>query len=305
MDSRGLRRVLVGLRSGLRGVRSTPLVFAASVSTMAGGLLVLAGYLLVVQNLRDVLTVFGDELRLVAFLTPGESLAPAAADELAERVGGFDGVAEVHWVPPDTALERLRMELGPDSGILEGLERNPLPGSLELEIAESRRKPEELRTLVALIGAEPEIEEVRYGEDWVEGYTRVVRMAEWLGLALTVALVVILGAISAGTVRLTVHARADEIQIQRLVGAGGLFVRLPFCLEGALQGGVAAALALLALYGLWALGLPVVGEPLEFLLGQVTPRFFGAGQVVLLLLLGTGLGLGGAVVSLLNLEEAP
>ncbi len=305
MDPRGLRRVWVGLRGGLRGVRATPLVFAASVSTMAGGLLVLAGYLLVVQNLREVLVRYGDDLSLVAFLPAGESPEPGAAERLLERVGGFQGVAGVRYVPADRALERLRADLGPDASILDGLDRNPLPASLEIEVTEDRRDPEKLRTLVALIGAEPEIDEVRYGEDWVEGYARVVRLAEWLGLGLGLALVGILGAIVAGTVRLTVHARADEIQIQRLVGASGLFVRLPFYLEGALQGVVSAALALLALYGLWALGLSFLGEPLEFLLGTASARFLGAGQLASLLFRGVGLGGGGAMASLLTLEDSP
>ena len=298
MDPRALRRILVGLRSGLRGLRAAPLVFVTSVSTMAG-------YLLIVQNLREVLTHFGDELRLVAFVSPAHDLDAVGAQDLAKRVGGFEGIAEVRWVPPAAALERLRRELGRDAGILEGLERNPLPGSLELEVAESARAPETLRNLVAMIGAEPEIEEVRYGEDWVESYARLVGIAEWLGLGLGVALVGVLGAMVAGTVRLTVHARADEIQIQRLVGASGLFVRLPFYLEGAIQGAGAAGLALLALYGLWTIGLPLLGNPLQLVLGRVAPSFFGAGQVVLLLVLGTGMGLCGAVISLLNLEEAP
>ncbi len=305
MDPRALRRILVGLRSGLRGLWAAPLVLLTSVSTMAGGLLVLAGYLLVVQNLREVLTHFGDELRLVAFVSPAHDLDAQAAQDLAGRVGGFEGIARVRWIPPAAALERLREELGRDAGILEGLERNPLPGSLELEVAESARSPETLRNLVAMIAAEPEIEEVRYGEDWVESYARLVRVAEWLGLGLGVALVGVLGAIVAGTVRLTVHARADEIQIQRLVGASGLFVRLPFYLEGAIQGAGAATIALLALYGLWTVGLPLLGDPLQLVLGRVSPSFFGPGSVVLLLLLGTGLGLGGAMLSLVNLEESP
>ena len=42
------------LRSGIRGIRATPLIFALSVSSMAAGLLLLGTYLLVVQNMRAV-----------------------------------------------------------------------------------------------------------------------------------------------------------------------------------------------------------------------------------------------------------
>ncbi|HXX49067.1 MAG TPA: ABC transporter permease, partial [Myxococcota bacterium] len=88
-----------------------------------------------------------------------------------------------------------------------------------------------------------------------------------------------------------------------LVGAGAWFVRLPFCLEGALQGLVAAALALAILRGLFALGLPLLGDALAWLLGGQPAVFFGAAESAALLALGLVLGLGGALVSLVNLDE--
>jgi len=113
----------------------------------------------------------------------------------------------------------------------------------------------------------------------------------------------VLGAIVASTVRLSLHARTDEIQIQRLVGAGGTFVRLPFCLEGALQGALAALLALALLRALFALGLPVLGDALGWLLGGQPARFFGPTEAAALIGLGTALGLGGALASLVSLDQ--
>jgi cell division transport system permease protein len=165
------------------------------------------------------------------------------------------------------------------------------------------RSPQAVRALAERLSRVEGVQEVRYGADWVEGYARILRAVEWLGVALGTFLVLILGTIVAGTVRLALHSRADEIQIQRLVGAGGFFVRLPFYLEGALQGAAAAALALTVLFGLFQLGLPVVGELLSFLLGRSVPEFFDLWEIALLFLLGVGLGVGGAMVSLLRLEE--
>jgi cell division transport system permease protein len=115
----------------------------------------------------------------------------------------------------------------------------------------------------------------------------------------------VLGVIVSGTVRLAVHARADELQIQRLVGAGAFLVRLPFYLEAGLQGALGAGLAVGFLYGLSALGLPLVGDTVQRLLGVSTVHFFGPLEVVGLLLLGTALGVGSALLSLARLDEAP
>lgn len=305
MRGRATRRLVTAGRNGLRGFWAAPLVSAVSISTMAAGLLVLGAYLLFVGNMRSVLEEFGSDIRLVAFTPEGAELPPEGAAALARDLVGVTGVAAVRFVSSDEALERLRGELGGDAAILEGLERNPLPASFELEIEAGGRSPAALEAIAQSIGQLRGIAEVRYGEEWVESYALFVRVAEWLGLGLGVFLAIVLGAIVSGTVRLTVHARSDEIQIQRLVGAGGLFIRLPFYLEGGLQGGTAAGLAILLLYGVWSLGLPIVVEPLEFLLGPRAPEFFGPAQVLTLVLFGVGLGCAGAIVSLLRLEERP
>jgi cell division transport system permease protein len=106
-------------------------------------------------------------------------------------------------------------------------------------------------------------------------------------------------------VRLAVYARADEIQIQRLVGGGSLLVRLPFYLEGALQGAIGAAAALGVLYLVFSSALPAAGEALQLLLGRASPEFFGPGEISALILLGAGLGVGGSVLSLVRLEDSP
>jgi cell division transport system permease protein len=305
IDIRSARRLAVSFRSGLRGARERPLVFGLSVATMAAGLLVLGTYLLIAANLRGVLERVGADLRLVAFTSLGGAAAPAGIEALGARLRALPGVADLHYVAPDEAMARLRGDLGGDAGVLDGMARNPLPGSFELVVAADRREPAELRALAAAVAGIPGVTEVRFGEAWVEGYARVVQMVEWLGVGLGAFLVLVLGAIVAATVRLSLHARADEIQIQRLVGAGGLFVRLPFYLEGALQGGLASFAALLLLRALYALGMPLLGDALGWLVGEQALVFFGPAEAAGLVALGVLLGLGGALISLFSLEDRP
>ncbi len=305
IDARTLRRFWVSVRSGLRGVTGAPLVFALSVTTMAAGLLMLSAYLLVVQNVRSVVSRYGEDLSLVAFLAPGRKLEPQTVAALEKTLAGLENVERVDFVPPARALERLRADLGDDAEILDNLVSNPLPASYEIRLREGARTPDHIQALASRVRRVDGVDDVRYGEAWVEGYSRVLRALEWIGAGLGACLVLVLGVIVAGTVRLAVHARADEIQIQRLVGAGGLFVRLPFFLEAALQGFLGAGIALSLLYGLFRLGLPVVGEPLQLLLGLASPSFFGPLEVSALLLVGASLGVGAAMVSLLRLDETP
>ncbi len=298
-SARDLRRLSTALRAGVRGVRATPFVFALSVGTMAAGLLLLAGYLLVVDNMRTALDRFGRELRIVAFLADSAA-AKDDAEEVSLALREIDGIAGATYVSKASALARLRADLGAEGDILDAMPRNPLPASFELDVEPRFRSPAALRGLATRVRAIPGVEEVRFGEDWAQSYARLLGALEWIGVGFGAFLLLALGAIVAGTVRLAVHARADEIEIQRLVGAGGLFVRLPFYLEGALQGAIAGVLALTALFALFRLGLPVVKEPLAFLLGRAEVVFFGPLELAAIVGVATLLGLGGAVVSLVS-----
>ena len=271
---------------------------------MSAGLVLLAAYLLLMLNMHAVLEHFGRDLRVVAFLEAGAEPAAPELANLREWLEADAAVAEVVYVAPAEALERLRADLGREAGVLDSLERNPLPGSFEVRLQPGSRTPEHLRVIAARLQREPAIHEVRYGEDWVEGYARVLRAVDGVGLGLGALLLIVLCAIVSGTIRLAVHAREHEIQIQRLVGADGWFVRLPFCLEGSLQGAAAAGLALTVLWGLFKVGVPLVRAPLALVLGPRDPVFFGVGEVGLLLALGVALGLVGALLSMVRLEES-
>jgi cell division transport system permease protein len=304
IDSRELRKTLFSLRAGLRGIGESPLVFGVSVLTIGAGLLVLSAYLLLVQNMRGVLERHEEGLAIVAFLRPGAAPDAADLERLRGALEALPGVSAVRFVAPDSALERLRAALGDQARVLEGLPRNPLPASFELLLSPAHRSPSRVRALAARAGSLPGIDDVRWGEAWVEGYARLLSALEWIGLAIGVCVGLVLCVIVAGTVRLALHTRENEIQIQRLVGAGGLFVRLPFFVEGALEGSLGAALALGALFLLFEVGLPLASAPIEFLVDARGVRFFGLREMAALLVLGSTLGLFSAAASLWRIGDS-
>lgn len=302
MDLKGTRRLRAAVRSALRGLRATPLIFLASAGTLAAGLSLLGAYRLVLVNMGSVLDRAGEDLKLVLFLPKGAEPGERERDRLVRDIEGWPEVDHVGYVSAEAALERLRIALGSEGSLVEDLHSNPLPSSLEIHPVADRRSAAGVRALAEKLARIPGVDDVRYGVEWVEGYTRVLRAIEWVGLLLGLFLVLVLGAIVAGTVRLALHAREDELRIQRLVGAGTLFVRLPFYVEGALQGLAAAGAAIALLYALYALGLPMLGEPIRFLVGGTELRFLAGSDLALLGAVGVGLGVGGAAVSLFSMD---
>src|SRR5262249_50091133 len=130
------------------------------------------------------------------------------------------------------------------ASLLDGLDENPLPASLEIVLAPEQRDRTGLDALVKRLSGLPGIAELGYGHEWVEGYARGVALVRRMAFALGAVLALATLLIVSNTIRLSVYARRDEIEILALVGAGRAFVAAPFLLEGLLEGALGGLLAL-------------------------------------------------------------
>src|SRR5207244_8117951 len=131
--------------------------------------------------------------------------------------------------------------------LLNGLGENPFPASLVIKVGSRFRTSEAVAQLVRKLQGLPEVEEVLYNKDWIETLAAALRYLKLLGIGIGVVLAFSMVTILANTIRLTLHARREEIEILRLIGATPGFIKAPFLLEGAILGGVGAACSLLFL----------------------------------------------------------
>lgn len=289
-----LARVRTFLRAALRGLRATPVTSAVSTATIALALVPVGGLWIVTGNMSDLLERFGSELRLTVFLAP--DLEPDSARELAVRIGSLPEVERVELVSREEALERFRARLH-GSGLLEALDENPLPASLEIGLHPAYRSPEGMARMEDVLRAEPGVEDLVGGESWVEGYARALRLVRGAGLGLGIVLSVATLLIVSNTIRLAVYARRDELDILALVGASRAFRRTPFLLEGLFQGAAGGGIGLVLLYALFRLAVPQLGDALELFLGWSEPSFLDPRAMLTLVGAGAAFGLTGAAVA--------
>jgi len=289
--------VVVGIlgRSAIRGLRGSATTAAIAVVTIAIALFLVGAFALTVVNMEGMLDRFGRDLQVTAYLDDG--LASEEEIAIAERVATIEGVSQVTVVGKAEALERFRDMAGGEA-LLEGLEANPLPSSLEIALAPASRTPQGLRILAEALEGLPGIDEVAHGRDWIEGYARVTSLVRVSGYALGTVLCLATLLIVANTIRLGIYAREDELEILALVGASRTFVRAPFLMEGTLQGAIGGVLAAMLLWVAFLVFVPQLEYGLTFLLGHAVPRFFDARELAVLVGGGALLGLFGAMAAL-------
>jgi cell division transport system permease protein len=228
-----LREVAIGMRRSL-------LLSALSVTTIAFSLFAFGLFSLVALNIRRTLREVESRVEIRAFITDSTLVDTIAAGM--EEIGKYPEVARVEYVSPEQALERARKEMGEFKDVFEG---TFLPASLDVRLRDGARDPKTVKRIAAKIGGFAFIDDVRYGEEWVEKLYRIRNIATAAGVVLGISFAAVSVIIIGATIRMAVLARSREISIMRLVGATDGFVRRPFLIDGFMKGVLGGTLALL------------------------------------------------------------
>ncbi|MEO7713821.1 MAG: permease-like cell division protein FtsX [Gemmatimonadaceae bacterium] len=270
------------LRDALVTFRRAPLLSALSVTTIAFSLFAFGLFGLVALNIREALDRLEDRVEVRAFIaegTPVETIAIATAD-----IATFPEVLSARTVTQGEALARARRELGEFRDVFEGA---VLPASIDVRLRPGFRSPANVRSVAARVNTYAFVDDIRYGEEWIQKLYRLRNIAGIAGLVLGLAFASVSMIIIGATIRMAVLARAREISIMRLVGATDSYIRRPFLLEGFAKGVMGGLLALLLT---WLARLLIDRYIIETV-------FFDQRLAALGLLFGAMIGLVGSAVS--------
>jgi cell division transport system permease protein len=216
-----------------------------STGTIAVALFVLGAFLLITSNLQRL----GDEWSRAAEMSVylNDDVSPADRAAVERLLAPGEVVASYEFVSQAEALQRFKQTFADLAGTADTVGDNPLPASYEVRLQPTDRAQAGVDPLAATLRRTPGVSDVRYDRDWLDRLLSGVTVIRNAGLVLGIILTLAAALTVANVVRLALHARRDEIEIMQLVGAPTTFVRGPFVMEGVLQGGAGALVALAAL----------------------------------------------------------
>ena len=272
------------IRETLAAFRRAPLLSALSVTTIAFSLFAFGLFGLVAVNIRQALAKVEERVEIRAFVADGT--APEVVVTVAGDIARFPEVARADIVSQELALERAKRELGEFKDVFD--QATFLPASIDVRLKAGHRDPSSVRKVAERLSTYEFVDDIRYGEEWIEQLYRLRNIAGATGLVLGLAFAAVAVIIIGTTIRMAVLARSREIAIMRLVGATDGFVRRPFLLEGFLKGVLGGVLALLLTW----LALQLLESYLRF-----ATVFFDARIAVVGVLFGALIGLLGSAVS--------
>jgi len=297
-----VRRLIHFVREAVANIRLNRTTTLIAVATTAFTLACFGVFLLLYLNLRSMATSLQSDFKVVVYVKDGTP--PPGVTELQSLLKADPGVQALAYVSKEQALEDFRAQFPEESHLLQGLGENPLPASFIVTLAPSQRSPDAVRRWAERVKSAPGVEQVQYSRDWIDNLTTIVGYLELAAVGIGTVLSAASVTIIASTIRLTLYARRDEIEIMRLIGATAGFIKIPYLIEGTMLGAMGSAVSLLMLRGGFELFRARLGMPGRFLGIDSGVHFFSGQVAVMILVAGLLLGFVGSLVSVLDLGRA-
>ena len=275
------------LRESVKSLGRNSWMTFASISAVTVTLLLVGVFAVIMMNLNKVATDLENDVEirvLIDIMEDDEQTAKAEA-ELIAQIENLPEVEEVVYSAKEQELNDLIKDFGDELSLFE--QNNPLHNVLYVKAAD----PQQTANVAKQIEKLDHINDVLYGEGKVEKLFSFLNISRNIGLVLILGLLFTAMFLISNTIRITIIARKDEIEIMKLVGATNSFVRVPFVLEGMWIGLLGSVIPITAVsviyYNLYnALAHRIQGSLLELL--EVTPLLYQVSA----LLVGMGLLIG-------------
>lgn len=253
--------VLYFFKEAIRGFYQAKLMTFVAIISIAVSLCFMNLIAITFFNIEKLLKKSSNQTDLVAYLKETYATDETVVDALVMSIQSFPEIRKVELIGKDSAWQRFAALYGKE--MLEAIDENPLPVSIEMYLREQSRSQVQIDRLVDTLKTFEVIETVQYSREWI-GLIERFRYVFW-GTAGIIAIIInfILYFMIANTIKLTIYARKELVAHMQMVGATSFFIKMPFVLEGMLQGVIGGIVCIVALFivRLLLIGIPVYWGP--------------------------------------------
>lgn len=263
-----------------------------SILTIGAGLLFLTVTLLSVYNIDLATRKLPEKFSVMLYLS--DDVTRQERDNIVNTARKDSAVEKVNFIPKDEALKELQNTVKNTDLVLESLQENPLPDTIEIKFKGNLMDPEIVKRLSARLRDVKGVQEVEYGEKFLSSIYSIRAGIRTVGIA--VILVMMAGTLFVcySTVKILFYRKEKEIETYKLLGATKGFIRAPFFIEGAVigfSGGFLTFIGILLLYYLVIVKISLTFPLFRFIIFPVDMAFA-------IPLLGLFLGVTGAAIAI-------
>ena len=270
-----LDRFLFLIAEGFRNLLRHKLTVFAAVFSVFMTMIIIGSLLIIGKNTNKLIFYLRSKYKIEVFFD--NDLSKRDAVNLVEDIGSIDGVRNTTFIDKENATRIFEKQFG--ESILDYIDRNPLPmscvvnvnrtGDFELDIFPIVKK---INSLQGVDNIEHQGKLIQRIESYHNRFTKLFFISSIIIIAITISIIY-------NTIKLTIYAKKDLIQDLHIIGATNTFVKVPFLIEGVLQGLVGSTIAFIFL----SIALKV-GNGLLSQFASITLRMDPAAASVMLLI---------------------
>ncbi|MCC5912372.1 MAG: ABC transporter permease [Clostridiaceae bacterium] len=290
-----IRTISYMFKQGFIGIWRNRGMSVASISSVAASLAVLGVIITLVLNINNLSNVAQMQFDSIQVYLEDELTVEETMD-LGQQIGSIEGIHYIEYESKEDALAKMKEQWGDQGHLLETLEENPLPHSYIIHLSNIDAADDVVAGLNSIEG----IEEVKYYKDLIDNMLSIATFIRTIGLVLIVILVLIAMFIISNTIKLTLNARKQEINIMKYVGATNWFIRWPFLIEGIVLGLIGAVIASIIVFYGYEYSYNIISTRFYVMLSSymVSVEQMASRVIAMFVVLGTGVGALGSIISL-------
>ena len=288
-------RIGYNIRQALQQIWRNKGMSTASVFAITAMLLILGLFFVITVNINLFTEMLKNNYNEVeVFLN--DDVKKSDAENIMKKIDAEPGVKSSAYRSKTEAMKIMKARWGENSYLLDSLGDNPLPSSIVVTVDSMSTADNVIKMVKGTDG----VEDVKYYQDTVKKLTKITNFLKLAAMIIMVFLIIVSIVVVSNTIKLTVFARAKEIEIMKYIGATNWFIRGPFLIEGILIGVISSAVSAVATFFIYREIISLVGKQFMTIMSSplVPAGYLSVNLILIFLAIGVSIGACGSIVSM-------
>lgn len=288
-------RIGYNIRQALQQIWRNKGMSTASVFAITAMLLILGLFFVITVNINLFTEMLKNNYNEVeVFLN--DDVKKSDAEDIMKKIDAEPGVKSSAYRSKTEAMKIMKARWGENSYLLDSLGDNPLPSSIVVTVDSMSTADNVIKMFKGADG----VEDVKYYQETVKKLTKITNFLKLAAMIIMVFLIIVSIVVVSNTIKLTVFARAKEIEIMKYIGATNWFIRGPFLIEGILIGVISSAVSAVATFFIYREIISLVGKQFMTIMSSplVPAGYLSVNLILIFLAIGVSIGACGSIVSM-------
>ena len=238
-----LDRALFLFAEGFRNLLRHKLTVFAAVFSVFLTMIIIGSLFIIGKNTNKLIYYLRTKYKIEVFFEA--DLAKEEALDVVKQIESFPGVRNTTFIDKENATKIFEKQFG--ENILDYIQRNPLPMSCVINLNRTGDYELDIMPIVTRIESLSGIDNIEHQGKLIQRIEGFHNRFTTIFSVVSIGIILITISIISNTIKLTIYAKKDLIQDLHIIGATNTFVKVPFLIEGILQGFIGSFIAFLVL----------------------------------------------------------